>query len=99
MLNHEFRVTYRDSLISSEEIIDGEWIPEQEFEPSVPVDISISESVARDGLVTVGDSLTFNVQGVLMKTRVASIRAVDWGRMQPNFSFWVLPTFSSAPQS
>jgi putative ABC transport system permease protein len=42
--------------------------------------------VARDGLVTVGDSLTFNVQGVLMKTRVASIRAVDWGRMQPNFS-------------
>ncbi len=86
MLNHEFRVTYRDSLISSEEIIEGEWIAEQKYEPSKPVDISISESVARDALVKVGDSLTFNVQGVLMKTRVASIRAVDWGRMQLNFS-------------
>ena len=86
MLNHEFRVTYRDSLISSEEIVDGEWIPEQEFDPAAPVNISVSESIARDGKVIVGDSLTFNVQGVLMKTRVASIRAVDWGRMQPNFS-------------
>ena len=86
MLNHEFRVTYRDSLIESEEIIDGQWIPDQEYDPKEPVNISVSESVARDARVKVGDSLTFNVQGVLMKTRVASVRAVDWGRMQLNFS-------------
>jgi putative ABC transport system permease protein len=86
MLNHEFRVTYRDSLIESEEIIEGKWIAEQKYDPTVPVDISVAENVARDARVKVGDSLTFNVQGVLMKTRVASIRAVDWGRMQLNFS-------------
>jgi putative ABC transport system permease protein len=86
MLNHEFRVTYRDSLIASEEIIEGEWIAEQEFDPSEPVNISVAENVARDAKIKVGDSLTFNVQGVLMKTRVASVRAVDWGRMQLNFS-------------
>lgn len=99
MLNHEFRVTYRDSLIASEEIIEGEWIPEQVYSPSQPVDISISESIARDGKVTVGDSLIFNVQGVLMKTKVASIRAVDWGRMQLNFSL-VFPKgiLENAPQ-
>ena len=99
MLNHEFRVTYRDSLIASEEIIEGEWIPEQKYNPSQPVDISISESIARDGKVSVGDSLIFNVQGVLMKTKVASIRAVDWSRMQLNFSL-VFPKgiLENAPQ-
>ena len=86
MLNHEFRVTYRDSLIESEEIIEGEWIAEQQYDPSIPVDISVAENVVRDARLKVGDSITFNVQGVLMKTRVASIRAVDWGRMQLNFS-------------
>ncbi|KAG1654389.1 putative zinc metalloproteinase in scaA 5'region [Nymphon striatum] len=36
--------------------------------------------------VVIGDTLMFNVQGVLMETKVASIRTVDWGRMQLNFS-------------
>ena len=28
ILNHEFRTTYRDSLIASEELLEGEWTPE-----------------------------------------------------------------------
>ncbi|MEM9143300.1 MAG: FtsX-like permease family protein [Bacteroidota bacterium] len=84
ILNHEFRVTYRDSLISSEVLTDGEWIPRGN--PSEPVPISVADFIARDGKVTLGDTITFNVQGVLMKTFVRSVREVDWGRMQPNFS-------------
>ncbi len=42
--------------------------------------------MAQDAQVGVGDAITFNVQGVLMKTVVQSIREVDWGRMQLNFS-------------
>jgi putative ABC transport system permease protein len=97
ILNHEFRVTYRDSLIASETLASGEWNPK--FEAGAAVPISISDNIARDAQVTEGDTLVFNVQGVLMNTVVASVRAVDWGRMQMNFSV-IFPTgvLENAPQ-
>jgi len=63
------------------------------------VPVSLSDNVARDAEVEVGDRLVFNVQGMLMETEVASIRVVDWGQMQLNFSV-VFPTgvLESAPQ-
>jgi putative ABC transport system permease protein len=85
ILNHEFRVTYRDSLIPSERLLEGEWIPSFKNK-SGPIPISLSDNVARDAESRVGDTLVFNVQGVLMETVVASIREVDWGRLQLNFS-------------
>ena len=85
ILNHEFRVTYRDSLIPSERLVEGTWVPRYETKEG-PVPISLSDNVARDAEVTIGDRIVFNVQGVLMETEVASIRAVDWGRLQLNFS-------------
>ncbi len=97
ILNHEFRTTYRDALIDSEELIEGEWIPALEKED--PVLISISDNLAEDARVTVGDTIVFNVQGVLMETTVGSIRKVDWGRLQLNFSI-VFPegVLEDAPQ-
>ncbi|MBQ4916309.1 ABC transporter permease [Maribacter sp. MMG018] len=97
ILNHEFRVTYRDSLIGSEKLIFGDL--NAKVLPGRPVPVSLSDNVARDAQVVVGDTLVFNVQGMLMKTIVGSIREVDWGRMQMNFSV-VFPTgvLESAPQ-
>ncbi|MDE3741923.1 ABC transporter permease [Maribacter polysaccharolyticus] len=97
ILNHEFRVTYRDSLMASEQLLEGEWMPKMHSEGPIP--ISISDNVARDAKVGVGDTLEFNVQGVLMETVVGNIRAVDWGQMQLNFSI-VFPkgVLENAPQ-
>jgi len=99
MLNHEFRVTYRDSLIGSEKITSGTWVAKDTLDGISPVAISIAQNVSRDGQIKIGDNITFNVQGVLMKTKVANIREVDWGRMQLNFSI-VFPTgiLEDAPQ-
>ncbi|HLT51378.1 MAG TPA: FtsX-like permease family protein, partial [Arenibacter sp.] len=97
ILNHEFRVTYRDSLTRSETLQSGEWIKEMGEGNEIP--ISVSDNFARDAMVTVGDTLIFNVQGVLMTTFVSNIREVDWSRMQPNFTL-VFPTgvLENAPQ-
>ena len=97
ILNHEFRVTYRDSIIASETIEQGEWISEINNTELVP--ISISDNFAKDAKVSVGDKLTFNVQGVILNTVVGSIRTVDWSRMQMNFSI-VFPkgVLEDAPQ-
>ena len=97
ILNHEFRVTYRDSLVASETLASGEWNPEYKVGGAIP--ISLSDNVARDAEVVEGDTLVFNVQGVLMETIVANTRAVDWGRMQMNFSVIFPPgVLENAPQ-
>ena len=84
VLNHEFRTTYRDSLTDSEEIVKGEWKPVVENKKVVP--ISISTNFAEDAKVTVGDRMVFNIQGVLQRTKIASIRKVDFSQPKPNFN-------------
>ena len=84
VLNHEFRTTYRSKLIPSEEISAGEWVPV--FSEGDTIPISISDNLASDAGLTVGDPIVFNVQGVLMPTVVKSIRKVDWSNLQPNFT-------------
>jgi len=97
ILNHEFRVTYRDSLIASESLEQGKWTSEITQTELIP--ISISDNFADDAKVNLGDKLSFNVQGVLLNTFVGSIRTVDWSRMQMNFSI-VFPkgVLEDAPQ-
>lgn len=97
VLNHEFRVTYRDSLVGSESLQEGKWTAEAEEGELIP--ISISDNFANDAKVGVGDRITFNIQGVLTQTVVESIREIDWSRMQMNFSI-VFPkgVLEEAPQ-
>lgn len=97
-LTREYRVTYRDQLNSAEKILEGEWMGEGEGLNSV-VPISIATQIQDDLAVEIGDSLTFNVQGVPVRTTVASIREVDFQRPEPNF-FVVFPVnvLEAAPQ-
>ena len=97
-LNREYRVTYREQLAESETILDGEWIGIGNGINSL-VPISVATQIEDDLQLAVGDSLTFNVQGVPVRTRVASIREVDFQRPEPNF-FVVFPVgvLEPAPQ-
>lgn len=97
-LSREYRVTYRDSLIDSETIVEGEWIGEADGIGSV-VPISIANQIDEDLKVELGDTLGFNVQGVPVTTVIASIRDVDFERPQPNF-FILFPNgvLEEAPQ-
>ena len=90
VLNREYRVTYRDSLIKSETILAGEW-KGRVHSPRDSIFVSLSENIAEDMKVEVGDKITFNVQGAVMDTYVGSIREVDWQRVQTNFLV-VFPT-------
>ena len=55
--------------------------------------------MAKELGITVGDRITWDVQGVPVQTRVASLRDVDWARFEPNF-FAVFPSgvLERAPQ-
>ncbi|MFN8347831.1 MAG: FtsX-like permease family protein [Spirosomataceae bacterium] len=84
LFSREYRVTFRDSLISSEKIVKGTWKGEAK-DPTAAVPISLEDGYAERNSIKIGDTLTFNVQGTLLTTIVASYRDVDWGGVQTNF--------------
>jgi putative ABC transport system permease protein len=96
-LMREYRVTYRDTLQSSEEIIKGEIQKRKVGKDSVW--ITLSEGMEESLDITVGDSLVFDIQGVPLKTFIGGIRKVEWPKDPPNFIF-VFPSgiLENAPQ-
>ncbi|MFD1255542.1 ABC transporter permease [Mucilaginibacter terrae] len=93
----EYRVTYRNDLISSEKIAGGKWIGEAGDASEIPV--SVDERMAKRLEIKLNDKLIFNVQGTPVKTYVASLRKVNWNKVQTNFQV-VFPTgvLEQAPQ-
>lgn len=79
----ELRVTYRDTLTASEQLVAGEWMGSTQ--PGDTARISLEEGYARRIGVKIGDRLQFNVQGVMIPAIVGSFREVDWNRIQTNF--------------
>jgi len=97
MLNREFRVSYRNKLTETEELLEGEFIGEAK--QGEPIRVSIADNLAKDANLKVGDNVVFNIQGVLMETVIGSVRKVDWSSMQVNFMI-LFPTgvLEKAPQ-
>jgi putative ABC transport system permease protein len=81
--NSELRVTFRDSLTSSEKLVSGKW--QGQVNKGDTARISLEEGYANRIHVGLGDHLLFNVQGVMVPAVVGSIRQVDWNRIQTNF--------------
>lgn len=96
-LMREYRVTYRDSLHISEELVKGEMQKKKAGKDSVYV--TISEGMEESLDVGVGDSLIFDVQGVPVKAIIGGVRKVEWSKDPPNFIF-VFPAgvLENAPQ-
>ncbi|HVU26016.1 MAG TPA: FtsX-like permease family protein [Opitutus sp.] len=98
-LRREYRSTYRASPSGTEKVTAGKFTGRVAADAK-PVPVSLEEGLARDLKLTLGDELTFDVQGVPLTTEVASLRQVEWQRMQPNF-FVVFPegVLEAAPKT
>ena len=95
--DREYRVTFRDTLIDTEAIVEGEWTGVHT--PGQPIKISISDGLQRGMNAKVGTKVVFNVQGARIECEVGSVRKVDFNRVQTNFLV-VFPTgvLEKAPQ-
>jgi putative ABC transport system permease protein len=92
----EYRSTYRDTVVGSERIVDGEW----SSGGTTAVRISVEQDLAQELGVGVGDEIVWDVQGVPVVSRVGSLREVEWARFEPNFFVVFAPgTLESAPQT
>jgi putative ABC transport system permease protein len=83
LYNREFRVTYRDSLISSERLVSGEL--RKVDSPSDSVFISFDQGYAERTGINLGDEIVFNVQGRPIKTYVGSFRDIKFNQVSTNF--------------
>lgn len=96
-ITREYRVTYRDSLHHSEELVKGEIQSKKNSADSVWV--TISEGMEENLQVTTGDSLVFDIQGVPVKAFISGIRKVEWPVDPPNFIFvFPMGVLEDAPQ-
>jgi len=102
-LQREYRSTYRDQLIDTETLIEGEFIPEYQLDlgnlSASLVPITVSSDLMDDLDASVGDTLVWNVQGIEISSYISGIREVNWDEPQPNF-FVVFPNgvLNYAPQ-
>ncbi|MEO6569489.1 MAG: FtsX-like permease family protein [Opitutaceae bacterium] len=88
-LRREYRSTFRGKLEGTERLVQGEFVGRVASGTAV-VPISMEEGLFQDMRLKLGDEIEWDVQGVPMRTRVSSVRAVEWRRLEPNF-FVVFP--------
>jgi len=88
-LRREYRSTYSDHLRDAEKIAAGRWIGRVTNHPAA-IPISVETGIAGELRLKLGDEILFDVQGVPVRTVVASLREVNWRRPQPNF-FMLFP--------
>ncbi|MBT8078049.1 MAG: FtsX-like permease family protein [Gammaproteobacteria bacterium] len=86
MANREQNLTWAARLSDTNEIVDGEWWPEDYSGPPL---VSLEEEAAMELGVELGDRLEFLVAGQQIELTVASTRKVNWDSFKPNF-FMVL---------
>ena len=93
----ELRVTYRDSLTSSEKIVAGR-LGRPMRSPGDTVAISLDEEYARRLQVKVGDPIVFDVQGLPVATVVGSLRHVERGLRMNSAVVFPTGVLERAPQ-
>jgi putative ABC transport system permease protein len=99
-VRREYRSSYRDSVAPSEKIVAGRWWTSDGPDPDGVYEISLEQSLAEELGVSVGDTITWDVQGVRIRTRITSLREVEWTRFEPNFFVVFQPAaLREAPQS
>lgn len=97
-LRREYRHTYRDTLVQTEELVAGAWWPDAP--ESDVARVSLEEDIARELQVGLGDRITWDVQGVEIESEIVSLRRVNWARFEPNFFAVFEPAaLAGAPQT
>ena len=86
MANREANLTWSQTLSTSNDLVAGEWWPEDYAGPPL---VSVEEEAAKELGVELGDTLVFLIAGREVEMTIASFRHVNWDSFQPNF-FMVL---------
>jgi putative ABC transport system permease protein len=79
LMDREFNVSYSAKQPDHNQVVGGTWQAED------PKGLSIEDGVAKTLNLKLGDSLRFDIAGMLREARITSVRRVDWTSMRANF--------------
>lgn len=79
LVDREFNLSHTAVLPGHNQIVAGEWLPEQAD------GLSIEEGIARTLGLKLGDRLAFDLAGLEVQARITSVRHVEWTSMRANF--------------
>jgi putative ABC transport system permease protein len=84
-LRREYRSTFRTDLTETEKVLAGTWYGDKPSAagnlPQVSLEIEVAEAMGAE----LGDTITWNVQGLEVPTVFTSMREVNWQRFELNF--------------
>jgi putative ABC transport system permease protein len=96
-LGREFNLTYRDRLLDDEAIIRGKGLYTQS---AGGAEVSVLDDVLKMADMSLGDVITFNIQGAPVDARMTSIRTRTQKGIRPFFYFVFPPdVLKDAPQT
>lgn len=97
--NRGLRLSYRESLDESEKIIAGQ--PLATYDESQTIaELSIEQRYAGRLNLNIGDTMTFDIQGIELAGVIRNLRRVKWTSFEPNFFILVQPGFlDDAPKT
>ena len=79
LVDREFNVSFSADQPEHNKVVAGAWQAEEAD------GLSIEEGIAKTLKLKLGDSLRFDMAGVLHEARITSVRRVDWASMRANF--------------
>jgi putative ABC transport system permease protein len=84
-LRREYRSTYRSDIAGTEKILSGTWFGERPTPAGAIPQVSLEKEIADAMRAELGDTITWNVQGLEVPTVLTSTREVNWQRFELNF--------------
>jgi putative ABC transport system permease protein len=84
LVNREFNLSHDARLPDHNQVTAGRWQAEE------PGAISVEDGIAKTLGLKLGDTMRFDIAGVMQEGRITSLRKVDWGSMRANF-FVIFP--------
>ncbi len=79
LVDREFNLSHAAVQPPHNEVVSGAWQAEEAGA------ISVEDGIAKTLNLKMGDTLRFDISGVLTDAKITSLRKVDWGSMRANF--------------
>ncbi len=89
----EYVLTFQRDLPKGNVLLKGQWWGGERDARRDPAElkVSVEEEAAHHLGLDLGSSVTFDIQGTVVKATVTSLRKVDWGNLSTNFYFIFQP--------
>jgi putative ABC transport system permease protein len=79
LIDREFNLSHSAAQPPHNPVVAGAWTPEEQGA------ISVEEGIAKTLKLSMGDTLRFDIAGIVTDAKITSLRKVDWGSMRANF--------------